>query len=222
LVETHCSLEEKKWVTAYKQLPIIGWIEISIILLALAWIIVIHVIASTSVLSVDLNSSNLSFSDAILALDSLQIVFLGLVVLGFLFRLYLFITEISIPLLSRYFNFKEREVIRFAATTTNTIANILAIIAVARDASSTMLFIFFALMFIRELLSFLVDKQLYPSLSRQIAYTLCYAKFYPAERKKLSNLTMTIMFSVMFAFLTGLGIANMILKGIDKGFGGLV
>ena len=103
----------------------------------------------------------------------------------------------------------EKEIIRFAICIVNTLANVAIIIAIGRNAPSTMIFLFFVLMLIKEVLSFIVDK-------------LFYAKFFPAERKKLSNFTMSVFFTICYCILVGIGVATMIVKGIDAGFSDLV
>lgn len=84
----------------------------------------------------------------------------------------------------------------------NILSILLAIVALARSSPSTLLLVYYGLMLLRELLHVAVDKSF-------------YSKFYPMERKRISNYTLSVTLIVVCGGLVATGILKLIFIGVE-------
>jgi hypothetical protein len=178
-----------KWFSAHRSFPILAWIEIGVVVLALLYAIALNVVASSTATFVD--ETTFQFAGTLQILVIVEIILIFLLIVCFIVRLKLYSTE--------------KEIVRFVGTVLNAVSNLAAVVALIRAAASTLVSIFYLLMLIREILFIFVDKYF-------------YAHWLPPKRRKIINMTFTVLYLVMYSALVVIGVVKIILKGIDVGF----
>lgn len=139
-----------------------------------------------SVAAVDISS--LQFGTLVEILMIAELILIPLSIIGFCIRL--------------WFNGSEREIIRFTLSLTNAISNAISVVGVIRDAPSTLVSVFYVVMFCREFFSFWVDRKFYQF-------------WYPPKRRKISNRFFNLFFFFLYGTLVAIGITKVIFQGIN-------
>jgi len=99
-----------------------------------------------------------------------------------------------------YFYFKEREIIRFTLGILNLVSHVGCAVAVGRMAPSTLILIFWAIMLIREIVSFFVG----------VAF---YKKVLPVSRRKVLTNLGVLSYTILYIALLASGVVKITLLG---------